>query len=118
MAYDLVDNSGSDHQGGVIRNNFVYLHPGLMSAGRKARSDGQIVVSGSPTTKGYCNTTLTNGNVMKSIEFRFSSSGAEARNNLANAPIDTRDGASFSPSRHLLTATASFSSTPALQGCI
>jgi hypothetical protein len=94
----------------------VYLHPGLMSAGRKASSDGQIVVWGSPTTKDYYNTILTNGNVIKSIEFRFSTSGGEARNNLANAPIGTRDGATFSPSRNLLTATASLFVNPSAAG--
>jgi hypothetical protein len=107
IAYGLYDNSGSDHQGGVIRNNFVYLQPGLMSASRKSSSDGQIIVYDSPGTKVYHNTILTNGNVLKSIEMRFNTSGGEIRNNLADAPLGLRDGATYSQSGNLLTATAS-----------
>ena len=106
IAYGLFDNSGSDHQGGVIRNNFIYLQPGLMSPSRKASSDGQIIVWDSPGTKVYHNTIMSHGNVVRSIEFRFNTAGGEARNNLADAPIGTRDGASFSQSGNLLTATA------------
>ena len=112
IAYGLYDNSGSDHQGGVIRNNFIYLQPGLMSASRKASSDGQIIVWDSPGTKVYHNTILTNGNVVRSIEFRFNTTGGEARNNLADTPIGTRDGATFTQSGNLLTATASLFVNP------
>ena len=112
IAYGLYDNSGSDHQGGVIRNNFIYLQPGLMSTSRKASSDGQIIVWDSPGTKVYHNTILTNGNVVKSIEFRFNTTGGEARNNLADTPIGTRDGATFTQSGNLLTATASLFVNP------
>jgi hypothetical protein len=112
IAYGLYDNSGSDHQGGVIRNNFIYLQPGLMSTSRKASSDGQIIVWDSPGTKVYHNTILTKGNVVKSIEFRFSTTGAEARNNLGDAPIGMRDGATFTQSGNLLTATASLFANP------
>jgi hypothetical protein len=90
----------------VIRNNFIYLQPGPMSASRKASSDGQIIVWDSPGTKVYHNTILTNGNVVRSIEFRFNTTSGEARNNLADTPIGTRDGATFSQSGNLLTATA------------
>lgn len=112
IAYGLYDNSGSDHQGGVIRNNFIYLQPGLMSASRKSSSDGQIIVWDSPGTKVYHNTILTNGNVLKSIEMRFNTGGGEIRNNLADAPLSSRDGASFNQSGNLLTATASLFVNP------
>jgi hypothetical protein len=112
IAYGLYDNSGSDHQGGVIRNNFVYLQPGLMSASRKSSSDGQIIVYDSPGTKVYHNTILTNGNVLKSIEMRFNTSDGEIRNNLADAPVGIRDGATYSQSGNLLTATASLFVNP------
>lgn len=112
IAYGLYDNDGSDHQGGVIRNNFIYLQPGLMSADRKASSDGQIIVWDSPGTKVYHNTILTNGNVLKSIEMRFNTGGGEVRNNLADAPLGSRDGASFSQSGNLLTATATLFLNP------
>jgi hypothetical protein len=113
IAYGLQDNSGSDHQGGTIRNNFVYLEPGLMSAPRKSSSDAQIIVWDSPGTKVYHNTILTNSNVFRSIEFRFGTTGAEARNNLADTPIGTRDGATFSQGGNLLTATPSLFVDPA-----
>jgi len=44
---------------------------------------------------------------VRSIEFRFNTTGGEARSNLADTPIGTRDGATFTQSGNLLTATAS-----------
>jgi hypothetical protein len=107
VAYGLVDNTGSDHQGGIIRNNFMYIQPGLMSPTRKASSDAQILVWDSPGTKVYHNTILTNSNVFKAIEVRFNTAGAEIRNNLTDAPLGSRDGGSSTQSGNLLTATAS-----------
>jgi hypothetical protein len=104
----LQQSSGYDHQGGVIRNNFVYEQPGLFSASRKSGSDGAIIVWGSPNSKVYHNTLLTNGNLNSAIEFRFSqSSGEEARNNLADAGINTRESATVSSSGNVLSATSS-----------
>jgi hypothetical protein len=113
IAYGIQDNGGSDHQGGTIRNNFVYLEPDLMSGVRKASSDAQIIVWDSPGTKVYHNTILTNGNIFRSIEFRFNTTGAEARNNLADTPAGSRDGATFSQSGNLWTATPSLFVNPA-----
>ena len=113
VAYGLQDATGSDHTGGVIRNNFVYLAPSLMSATRKASSDAAIIVWDSPASAVYHNTVLTNGNVNNSIEFRFATTGAEARNNLADAPINTRDSATYTQSGNYLTATASMFADPA-----
>jgi hypothetical protein len=107
VAYGLVDNTGSDHQGGIIRNNFIYLQPGLMSSARKASSDAQIIVWDSPGTRVYHNTILTNGNVFNAIEVRFNTAGTEIRNNLTDAPLGARDGGSSSQSGNLLTATVS-----------
>jgi hypothetical protein len=114
IAYGLVDSTGSDHQGGIIRNNFIYLQPGLMSPARKASSDAQIIVWDSPGTRVYHNTILTNGNVFKSIEMRFNTAGAEIRNNLTDAPLGSRDGGSYSQSGNLLTATVSMFVNPAV----
>jgi hypothetical protein len=103
IAYGLIhQTTGTDHAGGTIRNNVVYLQPGLMSAARKAGSDGAIIVWDSPNTQVYHNTILTNGNVVKAIEFRFVTTGGEARNNLADAPIGSRDGATFAQSGNIL----------------
>ena len=115
VAFGLqTQSSGFDHQGGTIRNNFVYMSPGLFSASRAAGSDGAIIVWDSPNSKVYHNTILTNGNDAKSIEFRFAATtGCEARNNLADAPINLRDGATATQSGNLLTATSSLFVNPA-----
>src|SRR6202011_4392444 len=104
IAYGLQTVSpGFDHQGGVIRNNFVYEQPGLMSASRTAGSDGAVIVWDSPNTLVYHNTIMTNGNITHAIEFRFAqTTGAEARNNLADADINLRDSATAAQSGNLL----------------
>jgi hypothetical protein len=60
----------------------------------------------------FHNTILTNGNVFKAIEVRFNTEGAEIRNDLADAPLGSRDGGSYSQSGNLLTATASMFVNP------
>lgn len=106
IAYGIYDNTGSDHSGGTIRNNMIACTPGLMSSSRRAGSDGAIIVWDSPNTKVYHNTILTNGNIVKAIEFRFTTTGGEARNNLADAPIATRNGGTVTQSGNYLSATA------------
>ena len=115
IAYGLQLNPpGNDHSGGTIRNNFVYLQPGLMSAARKASSDGTMIVWDSPNTKVYHNTVLANANIFYSIEFRFSTTtNGEARNNLADLPIHVRDGAGVTQSGNLGTATSGMFVDPA-----
>ncbi len=113
IALGLVDRADFDHQGGVVRNNMIYMQPGLYSAARIADSDGQILVYDSPGTKVYHNTILTNGNSRKSIEGRWNTSGAEFRNNLADAPLGTRDGAVYAQSGNYLSATAAMFLAPA-----
>jgi len=103
IAYGL-DNSTPyrDHAGGVIRNNFVYLEPGLMSAGRKAGSDGSIIAWNSPGTQIDHNTVLLNGNTFYAIQFRFpTTTGGTARNNLTDAPVHLRDSATAALSGNL-----------------
>ena len=113
IAYGLTDIAGSDHTGGIIRNNFIYLAPGLMSASRKADSDAQIIVWDSPSTGVFHNTVLTNSNVNLSIEFRFGTSGAEAGNNLADAPIGTRNGGTYAQGGNYLSAATAMFVDPA-----
>jgi hypothetical protein len=112
IAYGLNDKTGSDHSGGVIRNNFVYIAPGLFSSARKADSDAEIIVWDSPGTRVLHNTVMTNGNVNLSIEFRFATTGGEAVNNLADAPIGTRGGGSYTESGNYLDAVAAMFSAP------
>ena len=108
VAYGL-DNTTPyfDHAGGVIRNNFVYLAPGLMSASRKAGSDASIIAWNSPGTQIDHNSVLVNTNEFYAVEFRFSTTtNGTARNNLADAPIHLRDSATATLSGNLVNAGA------------
>lgn len=96
ISFGLYDNpSGNDHSGGVIKNNMITYSSGLYSSSRTSNSDGAIIVWDSPNTKVLHNTILTNGNVLKAVEFRFDTAGSEARNNLTDAPITARGGSPF-----------------------
>jgi hypothetical protein len=94
VAFGLENSSAPDHSGGAIRNNFVYLEPGLMTPARTASSDATILAWNSPGTTIDHNTVLLNGNVTFAIQFRFPQTreGA-ARHNLADAPVHLRDNA-------------------------
>jgi hypothetical protein len=107
ITYGLTQRStGFDHQGGIIRNNFVYAQPGLFSASRKYDSDGAIIAWDSPYTRIHNNTILVNGNFNYAIEFRFArTTQAEAMNNLSDAGIHLRDGAAAIQGGNLLGAT-------------
>ena len=107
IAFGLqVPSSGTtDHSGGTIRNNFVYMQPGFLSSSRTASSDGQILVWDSPSSLVYNNTIITNGSITDSIQFRFVTTGAEAKNNLTDSPIATRDGGTYAQSNNYLSAT-------------
>jgi hypothetical protein len=114
IAFGLYVNPPYDARGGIIRNNFVYMAPGLFSAWRTANSDGQIIVWDSPQTAVLNNTVLTNGNTVHSIEVRFSSTlKIPVRDNLADAPIAARDGATYVASCNYLSATPSMFVNPA-----
>lgn len=115
VAYGL-DNSTSyrDHASGVIRNNFVYLAPGLMSASRKSGSDGSIIAWNSPGTQIDHNTVLLNANGFYAVQFRFATTtNVTARNNLTDAPIHLRDGAAAALSGNLLSAVTGMFVNPA-----
>jgi len=108
VAYGL-DNTTPyfDHSGGAVRNNFVYLSPGLMSASRKASSDGSLIAWNSPGTQMDHNSVLLNGNEFYAIEFRFSTTtNGTARNNLSDAPVHLRDNASATLSSNATTAAS------------
>jgi hypothetical protein len=115
VAYGL-DNSTPyrDHAAGVIRNNFVYLTPGLMSASRRAGSDGSLIAWNSPGTQIDHNTVLLNGNESFAIEFRFpTTTNGGARNNLADAPIRLRENPVATLNGNFLTATPAMFVNPA-----
>jgi hypothetical protein len=107
IAYGL-DNSTPffDHAGGLIRNNFICLTPGFLSASRKLGSDGSIIAWNSPGTQIDHNSALLNSNEFYAIEFRFATTtNGTARNNLADTPIHLRDNATADLSGNLLSAT-------------
>jgi len=115
VAYGL-DNTTPyfDHAGGLIRNNFVYLAPGLMSANRKASSDGSIIAWNSPGTQIDHNSVLLNTNEFYAVEFRFSTTtNGTARNNLADAQVHLRDSAVATVTGNSPTATPGMFVNPA-----
>jgi hypothetical protein len=105
VALGLEDRAGFDHQGGVVRNNFIYQTPGLFSAARRADSDAQILVCDSPGAVVAHNTVLTNGNSRFSVEVRWAATGVAFVNNLADAPVRARDGGAYSAAGNYLSAT-------------
>ncbi len=115
VAYGL-DNTTPyfDHAGGAVRNNFVYLAPGLMSASRKAGSDGSIIAWNSPGTLIDHNTVLLNANEFYAVEFRFATTtNGAARNNLGDAPVHLRDSATATLSGNLANAVPAMFADPA-----
>ncbi len=94
IAFGLLDRAG-DHQGGIIRNNMIVMRPNLFSTSRRAESDAAILVWSSPATMVLHNTIVTQGNLNKTIELRFNSTGAVIQNNLVDGPISDRSGNSF-----------------------
>ncbi len=88
-------SSGTDHRGGRIANNMVYISPGLFSAERSADADAPIIVWDSPGSVVDHNTCITNGNHSSCIQFRFDTTGGVARNNLVDEPVTGRTGAEY-----------------------
>jgi hypothetical protein len=116
VAYGL-DNTTPyfDHAGGAVRNNFIYLVPGLMSASRRAGSDGSIIAWNSPGTQIDHNTVLLNTNELYAVEFRFATTtNGAARNNLADAPVHLRDSAAATLSSNLVNAVPAMFVNPAM----
>lgn len=103
ISYGLSEK-GHDHRGGVIRNNMVYMAPGLYSEARSASADAPIIIWDSPNTKVLHNSVLTNGNTPNSIQLRFETSAVEVAYNLTDAPIRHRDGAYFTGNKNVVNA--------------
>jgi len=103
IAYGLQElSSGTDHSGGIIANNFIY-HP-VGSGG-----DIAIMVNDSPNTQVFHNTVLMNGNYPNAIEYRFAeTTGVIINNNLTDASIASRDGATATVSNNLTSAQSAW----------
>jgi hypothetical protein len=85
-----------DHQGGIVRNNFIY---------RAGPGDVGITLNYARNAEVYNNTVLLNGTfTYGAIEFRFGSTSADIRYNLTDAPIWQRDSASGTVSGNVTNA--------------
>ena len=87
VAYGWVDRQGSDHSGGIVRNNFFY---------RSSSQSGEasIMLVDSPLTEVLHNTILTSGTYATPIEYRYpETTGVVIRNNLLDGSVWARDGA-------------------------
>ncbi len=87
--------SGTDHSGGRVANNMVYITPGLFSDQRSADADAPIIVWDSPGSVVEHNTCVSNGNHPSCIQFRFNTTGGIVGNNLLDAPVTGRTGADY-----------------------
>jgi len=105
-------SSDTDHRGGIIRNNMITYTENLFSRDRRRDSDAAIIVWDSPNTKVVHNSILTNGNVYKSIEFRWDTNGSEALNNLSDASIGSRNSGAYNESGNFTNASASMFAAP------
>lgn len=89
----------TDHARGVIANNFIYKTSAIAP-------DVPVGVFDSPQTKVYYNTILLNGGYPNAIEYRFArTTGVDIKNNLTDAAIVARDGASGSVANNVTNAT-------------
>lgn len=91
--------SGTSHTGGIVRNNFIYRSPG-------AGGDVAIGVFGSTNTKVVNNTIFLNGQYPNAIETRFTTTGTQIVNNLADRAVQLRDGSTATQQGNVWTATA------------
>lgn len=88
-----------DHQGGIVRNNFVWRAP------RSRTGDIGITVNYARDFTVVHNTVVLNGTFpLGAIEYRFAASDGEIANNLSDAPIWQRDGANARLSGNVIDA--------------
>jgi hypothetical protein len=101
IAYGLEDKPGGfDHNGGTIRNNFIF---------RSSSQPGDVAISlaDSPDTQVLNNTVYLSGTYATPIEYRFASTtGVQLKNNLLDGFIWARDGATGTEQNNLSGATA------------
>jgi hypothetical protein len=107
ISFGLTDKPGTDHSGGVIRNNFIYRSQG-------AGGDVGIAAFDSPGTKIVHNTIFLNGQYPNAIEARFADTrGVTIVNNLADRGALLRNGATAAQSGNVWTAASSWFVNPA-----
>jgi hypothetical protein len=102
IAYGLEATRATDHQGGVIRNNFI-------SRTSVTAEDVAIGVFNSANTQVLNNTVRLVGTYPYAVEYRFAATtGVVIRNNLTNAAIVARDGATGTISENVTNGQASW----------
>lgn len=97
-----------DHQGGVVRNNFVYRAAG------SATGDVGLTVNYANNYQIHHNTVLLNNSFPWTIEYRFSVSTGALAYNLTDGPIFQRDGAQGTLTSNLANAQLSWFVNPGL----
>ena len=107
ISLGLIERATSDHTGGIVRNNFIYRRPGLAG-------DAAILVADSPNTQVLHNSILISGTYSNAIEYRFPNASAiRIANNVTDAQIVGRDGATGSVSGNYTSASAALFVDPA-----
>jgi hypothetical protein len=107
ISIGLIDRSPPDHNGGLVRNNFIYRAPGV-------GGDAAILVADSAGTQVLHNTALISKGYPNAIEYRFAgASGAVIANNLLDGAVVARDGASGTVSANVTSASAAMFVDPA-----
>ncbi len=101
IALGLIDRAGgTDHNGGVVQNNFIYRSASVSG-------DTAIMVGDSPNTKILNNTILLTGGYPTPIEYRFTGTGGTViANNLLDGQVRARDGATGSVVSNYTAATS------------
>ncbi len=107
ISLGLIERTPNDHTGGVVRNNMI-----ARSAG--AGGDVAIGVMDSPGSRVVHNSIWMGGAYQNAVEYRFpDTTGVSIANNLADARVLARDGASATVAGNVLSATASYFAAPA-----
>ncbi len=102
IGYGLEPAVPNDHTGGIIRNNFITHVPGM-------GGDVPVGIFNSPGTELIQNTILLNGNYPNAVEYRFANTtGVSIKNNLTDALITSRNGATGTLTNNLTTAQAAW----------
>jgi len=101
-------NGPADHSGGVVRNNFISWNPSANYA-----VDVPIYTT-SPNAELLNNTALTAGKYPNAIEVRYAgTTGVQVIDNLLDAAITPRDGASPTLVANLVNAQTAWFANPA-----